>query len=237
MRAELFVRDRTMNPTLGSAPGEMARPAPPSEFEEWFSEHRGTVFRYVRFRVETREVAEDVTSDVFLKAMRAFKTYNRQKSAPRTWLLTIARNAVTDHLRKLKRHGSMQVSLDRIPDLVSGLPSPEERLLGEERIQTLLNAVHSLNRRDQELLSLRYGAGLANTEIAQQLGISANAVAVRMHRVLKRLRQRVGVNPNRLPTAPLGSAALRAEDISREALGMHAHQRAAEPIAPSPRVE
>lgn len=160
----------------------------PGEFEAWYAEHRSAVYRYVRFRVSTREVAEDVTSEVFLKALRSFRRYDPDRAAPRTWLLRIARNAVTDHLRSLKRRGSLHVSLDRVPDLVADIPSQDERVLREERIQKILNGARKLRKSDQEILSLRYGAGLGNQEIAETLGISSNAVAVRLHRALKRLR-------------------------------------------------
>lgn len=160
----------------------------PSEFEEWYTEYQSAVYRYVRFRVATREVAEDVTSVVFMKALRAFGRYDPGRASPKTWLLRIARNAVTDHLRSLKRRGSLHVSLDRIPDLVADIPSHEERVIKQERIQRLLNGARSLRKADQEVLSLRYGAGLDNSEIADHLGISNNAVAVRVHRALKRLK-------------------------------------------------
>lgn len=160
----------------------------PSEFASWYSEYQSTVFRYVRFRVATREVAEDVTSTVFMKALRAYSRYDAGRASPKTWLLRIARNAVTDHLRSLKRRGSLHVSLDRIPDLVADVPSHEERLIKQERIQRLLNATRRLRKADQEILSLRYGSGLDNAEIADHLNISNNAVAVRLHRALKRLR-------------------------------------------------
>lgn len=62
-------------------------------------------------------------------------------------------------------------------------------MLRQERIQSLLNANRRLGPADQEILSLRYGAGLGNAEIAEALGISHNAVAVRLHRALKRLKQ------------------------------------------------
>lgn len=163
----------------------------PDEFESWYHEHRSVVYRYVRFRVSTREVAEDVTSEVFMKALRSFHRYDSSRAAPRTWLLRIARNAVTDHLRSLKRRGSLHVSLDRVPDLVADIPSQDERVLREERIQKILNGARGLRKPDQEILSLRYGAGLGNTEIADALGISSNAVAVRLHRALKRLRDSV----------------------------------------------
>ena len=163
----------------------------PGEFETWYVEHRSAVYRYVRFRVATREAAEDVTSVVFMKALRSFDRYDGRKASPRTWLLRIARNAVTDHLRSLKRRGSLHVSLDRIPDLVADVPSHEERVIRQERIQRLLNGSQTLRKADQEILSLRYGAGLDNSEIAEHLDISNNAVAVRLHRALKRLKASV----------------------------------------------
>lgn len=163
----------------------------PQDFSAWYDDHRSTVYRYVRFRVATRETAEDVTSEVFLKALRSLDRYDPSRAAPRTWLLRIARNAVTDHLRSLRRKGSLHVSLDRVPDLVADIPSQEERVMREERVQKLLNGSQRLRPADQEILSLRYGAGLDNGEIADALGISHNAVAVRLHRALKRLREAV----------------------------------------------
>lgn len=80
------------------------------------------------------------------------------------------------------------MSLDRTPDLVADVPSPEERVVRDERIQRLLNASRTLRQADQEILSLRYGSGLDNNEIAENLGISNNAVAVRLHRALNRLK-------------------------------------------------
>ena len=163
----------------------------PRDFEVWYTEYQSAVYRYVRFRVASREVAEDVTSVVFLKALRAFEKYDERKASPKTWLLRIARNAVTDHLRSLQRKGSLHVSLDRIPDLVADVPTHEERVIRQERIQRLLNSTKTLRKADQEILSLRYGSGLDNAEIAEHLNVSNNAVAVRLHRALKRLKDAV----------------------------------------------
>lgn len=160
----------------------------PRDFEAWYVEHQSAVYRYIRFRVATRETAEDVTSVVFMKALRSFDRYDERRASPRTWLLRIARNAVTDHLRSLQRRGSLHVSLDRIPDLVAEVPGHEERVIRQERIQRLLNGSRTLRKADQEILSLRYGTGLDNAEIAEHLNISNNAVAVRLHRALKRLK-------------------------------------------------
>ena len=186
---------RTQEQVLGNEPptarvgvSEPRVPQLPPDFAQWHRDHRTAVYRYVRFRVATRETAEDVTSEVFLKALRSLKRYDSNRAAPRTWLLRIARNAVTDHLRSLRRRGSLHVSLDRVPDLVAQVPSQEERVLKEERIQHLLNGTKLLRQVDQEILSLRYGSGLSNNEMADALGVSPNAVAVRLHRALKRLK-------------------------------------------------
>jgi RNA polymerase sigma-70 factor (ECF subfamily) len=165
-----------------------ASPGLPPDFDQWFRDHQPTVFRYIRFRLATREAAEDVTSQVFMKALKALDRYDPKRASPRTWLLRIARNAVTDHLRSLKRRSSLHVSLDRVPDLVSDVPDQEERVLRQERIEALLNASRELKPADQVILSLRYGAGLGNGEIADALNISSNAVAVRLHRALGRLK-------------------------------------------------
>ena len=203
MLMEIHPAPDSAGPALDS---QAARPAPdvavgrtaplPTTFEGWYHEHRTAVYRYVRFRVATREAAEDVTSEVFMKALRSFERYDATRAAPRTWLLRIARNAVTDHLRALRRRGSLHVTLDRVPDLVAEVPDQEERLLREERIQTLLNGNQTLSQADQEILSLRYGAGLNNGEIAETLGLSHNAVAVRLHRALKRLKHAVDALEN-----------------------------------------
>ncbi len=183
MQIEQIVSDNVTRTTPAERSSSL-----PQDFEAWYHEYRSSVFRYVRFRVATREAAEDVTSEVFMKALRSFERYDETRASPKTWLLRIARNAVTDHLRALQRRGSLHVSLDRIPDLVADVPSQEERVIKQERIQRLLNGSQTLRKGDQEILSLRYGSGLQNAEIAQHLGISNNAVAVRLHRALRRLK-------------------------------------------------
>jgi RNA polymerase sigma-70 factor (ECF subfamily) len=194
MRMDIHPAPEPRRAALGEAPPEPSpgtRAPLPGTFEQWYHDHRASVYRYVRFRVATREAAEDVTSDVVLKALRSFGRYDASLASPRTWLLRIARNAVTDHLRGLRRRGSLHVTLDRVPDLVADIPSQEERVLRQERIQALLNGNQTLRASDQEILALRYGAGLDNAEIADNLGISPNAVAVRLHRALKRLKQAI----------------------------------------------
>jgi RNA polymerase sigma-70 factor (ECF subfamily) len=187
----VMIIEEQIRPERARVALNQTEPRLPPDFDEWFREHRSTVYRYIRFRLATREAAEDVTSEVFMKALRALDRYDANRASPRTWLLRIARNAVTDHLRSLRRKSSLHVSLDRVPDLVADVPTQEERVLREERLEMILNANRCLRKADQEILSLRYGAELNNQEIADALNISGNAVAVRVHRALARLKDAV----------------------------------------------
>jgi RNA polymerase sigma-70 factor (ECF subfamily) len=74
-------------------------------------------------------------------------------------------------------------------DLASDTPSPEERLLWEEQVARLLDAVAELGPRDREIIGLRYGSGMETTEIADVLGIREPAVRTRLWRALARLRE------------------------------------------------
>lgn len=161
------------------------------EFDRWYREYRDRIYRYVRWRVPGREAAEDLVATVFLRAYRGLETYRRDRGAPHAWLFQIARNTVTDYLRRLKRRRGLHVSVDRIHDLACDLPSPEERLLHEERVRHLLNTIAALRPRDREVLELRYGGQLTNGEIADLLGITEGAAAVRVHRALRRLKRKL----------------------------------------------
>jgi RNA polymerase sigma-70 factor (ECF subfamily) len=74
-------------------------------------------------------------------------------------------------------------------DLVHDAPSPEERLLREEEVGQLLDAVATLDAADREMIGLRYGSGLDTSEMAQLLGISEGNVRTRLWRVLRKLRK------------------------------------------------
>ena len=73
-------------------------------------------------------------------------------------------------------------------DLIHEAPSPEERLLREEEVGRLLDAVATLGDADRELIGLRYGSSLDTAEVAQMLGISEGSVRTRLWRALGKLR-------------------------------------------------
>jgi RNA polymerase sigma-70 factor (ECF subfamily) len=138
------------------------------------------VYAYVAYRLGDGPEAEDVTSEVFERAVKYRSSYDRAKGQPVGWLLGIARRCVTASL-------AQRASSQPADDVVTAV---DDRPLEENSIRrlTVAAAVAQLGQRDQELIALRFGADLTAGQIAQLLDMQTNAVEVALHRALARLR-------------------------------------------------
>ncbi len=154
---------------------------------EWFEAYGTAVYNYFRFHVPLPDVAEDLTAETFLKVVRAADRYDPERGTAKAWILTVARNALGDWRRRARLR--QYVAIGSMHDLVYEAPSPEERLMREEEVGRLLDAVATLRVADRELIGLRYGSGLDTAEMAHVLGISEGNVRTRLWRVLGRLRK------------------------------------------------
>jgi len=136
------------------------------------------VYSYVAYRIGDGPDAEDLTSEVFERALKYRESYDPDRGGPVPWLIGIARRCV-DGRRYIPAHtDSAQVEQAVPHDLEA---SALERL-------TLAGAVSALDDRSRELLALRYGADLSARQIGVVLGLKTNAVEVSLHRALARVR-------------------------------------------------
>jgi RNA polymerase sigma-70 factor (ECF subfamily) len=154
---------------------------------EWFEAHGSAVYSFFRFHVPLPDVAEDLTAETFFKLVRSADRFDPDRGSPKAWILTVARNVLADWRRRARVR--QYVAIGGMHDLVYDAPSPEERLMKEEEVGRLLDAVASLGPADRELIGLRYGSGLDTAEMAQILEISEGNVRTRLWRVLGRLRK------------------------------------------------
>ncbi len=145
------------------------------------------VYSYFRFHVPQPDVAEDLTAETFLKVIRAADRFDPEKGSPKGWIMTVARHVLGDWHRRTRLR--QYVPLGALHDLVFEAPSPEERLLREEEVGRLLDAVATLGEADRELIGLRYGSGLDTSEMAAMLGLTEGNVRTRLWRALNRLRE------------------------------------------------
>ena len=156
------------------------------EFEEMYDTCMPKVYRYVSYRTGNASIAEDITSDVFEKALKHFDSYQQEKASQSTWLMTIARNTITDHFR---REGRVQVVREEdAPEEVSQEPGVGEQVERLEEVRQLRLCLAGLPQLDQDIISLKFGAGMNNREIARTLKVSESNVGTRLFRAVRRLR-------------------------------------------------
>jgi RNA polymerase sigma factor (sigma-70 family) len=138
------------------------------------------VYAYVAYRLGDGPDAEDVTSEVFERALRYRESYDRSKGEPVAWLLGIAGRCTSAAL-------SARAADKLAPEIVQ---AADGRSVEEDSVRrlTLAAAIAQLAERDQELIALRFGADLTAAQIAGILDAKTNAVEVALHRALDRLR-------------------------------------------------
>jgi len=175
-------REKTLTYNDSGLGSEIAR-----DFGQIYDSHLTCVYRYISYRVGDPLAAADLTSTVFEKALTAFRTYRREKAAPQTWLITIARNTVTDYLRRSSRRNT--VPLDSARYVLSSDPSPEETAEQKEEREVLRICFSILQQREQEIVSLKFGAGFNNRGIASTLGLTESNVGAILFRTIRKLRQ------------------------------------------------
>jgi RNA polymerase sigma-70 factor (ECF subfamily) len=154
-------------------------------FEELYRDFLNRIYAYVRAQVGSQADAEDVTSQVFIKAWEAYPRYQQQGATPASWLFRIARNAALDHLRSAGRKERLARAVAHEP---AALEDPAE--MAAERIQhrALLALVERLPERQREAVSLRH-SGLSFAEVGAILGSSEDAAKMLYHRALRVLRE------------------------------------------------
>lgn len=145
------------------------------------------IYNYFRYRLGDDALAEDLTSATFEKAWRARENYRRDLAAFSTWLLAIARNVATDHLRTRRWH----VSYDSLHEHPAP-DSPEATYARQAELEQLGALLKQLNPHERELVALKYGAELNNREIAKHLRMSESNVGTTLHRIINKLRERWG---------------------------------------------
>ena len=154
----------------------------PTAFAVLYHRYIASVHRYIYSRVSDRACAEDLTAEVFTRALKALPAY-REQGTFAAWLFSIVRRTVADHYR-----GSRSVlPLDAAGDVGCVRPDPLAQALEHEALAELTERLARLDEDQREMLRLRYAAGLTYREIGQVLGKREAAVKMAVHRLLGRL--------------------------------------------------
>lgn len=168
---------------------ERAQAGEAEAFGQIYDRYVDTVFRFIYFRVGNRQLAEDLTSDTFLRALKRIGSFTWQGRDLGAWLVTIARNLVADHFKsgryRLEVTTGDVLDADREDRGPEG--SPEAAVVNHITNVALLSAVKQLNPEQQECIVLRFLQGFSVAETAQAMGKNEGAIKALQYRAVRAL--------------------------------------------------
>jgi RNA polymerase sigma-70 factor (ECF subfamily) len=170
---------------------ERAQAGDGAAFGLLYDRYVDTVFRFIYFRVGNRPLAEDLTADTFLRALKRINSFTWQGRDLGAWLVTIARNLVADHFKS----GRYRLEVTTGDVLDADHPdrgpegSPEVAVVDHITNVALLGAVRQLNPEQQECIVLRFLHGFSVAETAHAMGKNEGAIKALQYRAVRALHR------------------------------------------------
>ncbi len=155
-------------------------------FTQLYEEHLDKIYRYVYLKVGNQAEAEDLTQEVFVKALEAIGSYKWRNLPFSSWLFRIAHNQVMDYFRKEGKVKKMALDNDITLLSESNPAFTAERGL---EIEELIKNVEKLSPAQREVISLRFGAELSTAETARVLGKNTGTVKALQYNAIVALRK------------------------------------------------
>ncbi|MFN8376892.1 MAG: sigma-70 family RNA polymerase sigma factor [Anaerolineae bacterium] len=157
-------------------------------FSALYRAHVQTVFRYIYHRVNNVQLAEDLTGDVFTRALTGLASYQDMGKPFLAWLYSIAHARVVDYYR---RAGRQSDESDEVIERIPVSHDMDEGILRRQAVKALREAITSLTGEQQQVVILRFIEGYRIEQVAEIMGKNANAIKALQHRALRSLASRL----------------------------------------------
>ncbi len=154
-------------------------------YENYFS----PIYNFIRLRVDDRDQAEDIASEVFVKLVESLRGRNAPQHSLRGWLFRVARNQLNDHYGRT-RHLGTEALEEWVP--ASSDTDPEVQFIQTLSVERARRALRMLAPDQQEVLILRFGQSLSLQETADIMGRNLAAIKSLQFRATATLRQVLG---------------------------------------------
>ena len=154
-----------------------------------YDQYLPRVFHFMCYKVGNIQVAEDLTATTFEKAWKSKDHFKNSKGTIQSWLFGIARHVVADHYRR----PDPEEGFDQLSQLHSDRNFIEDKTQEKFAFEDIYQIIATFKEQHQELIALKYGAGLTNREIAEISGLSATNVGTILSRLVHKIRQELGV--------------------------------------------
>jgi len=157
-------------------------------FGQLYDAYMERIYRFIYFRVEDQQTAEDITSQVFLRAWNNLDRFRLGRTPYLAWLYTIAHNAVIDHYRTRKVTTALEDVRLSQPDYAEVVESTIDFAV---EMRSIKSAMRTLTDDQQQVLTLKFIEGMSNDEIARYIGKREGAVRALQMRGLRALAKQL----------------------------------------------
>lgn len=168
---------------------DLAKDGDAEAYGQLYDHYVSGVFRFIYYRVSSQQLAEDLTSETFVRALRAIQRFNWQGKDFGAWLTTIARNLVADHFKSSRAR--LEIVTETIPEGRATVASPEDEVLALISNEMLFEAVNSLPNEQRDCVLMRFIQGLSIAQTAAALGRSEGAIKQLQLRAVRSLAKTV----------------------------------------------
>ena len=156
-------------------------------FASLYEAHVDRVYHYLLRRMGQPADAEDVTAEVFIRAMKALKSFEFRGVPFVAWLLRIAHNTAVNHMKKQTRRQEVPL-LDNLPDV----NDPSELALNQVASEEVSRAMQGLTALQRQVITLRYMAQLSIAETAAKMERTEGAIKFLQHSAIRALQRTLG---------------------------------------------
>ncbi len=153
-------------------------------FAELYRAYADNIYRYIYFRVYAAPVAEDLTADVFMKALEGLPGYQDRTTPFLGWLYRIAHARLIDHYRR-SRYAGQHEDIDAVE--IGATQDLDAPLMAEHQSEHMRAALRALTDEQQQVIILRFVDGHSIEETAELLGKTEGAIKTMQHRALQAL--------------------------------------------------
>ncbi len=157
----------------------------PEAFGQLYEAYFDKIYRYVALKIGNKTEAEDMTQQVFLKALQSISSFRWRGIPFSAWLFRIAHNQVVDYLRKKVKR--VTVPIDDLP--ITANDDPQRKAEQRLEIEQMVSATKQLTEAQREVISLRFAGELSTAEVAKAMGKSQGAVKALQHSAIVALRK------------------------------------------------
>lgn len=158
------------------------------KFAPLYDKYYEQVFRHIYQKLNSKQTAFDVTSQVFLKAMTQLKNYQHCGLPFTSWLYRIAKSELNNEFTKNKNSRTLNIKEEHVKDLFEEMKETDH---SEPLKKRLIETLKSLKEDDLELIELRYFEKRSFKEIGEILNITENNAKVKLYRALDKLKETI----------------------------------------------